>query len=129
MTVALSPDDKLLASGSWEDKRICLWEVGTGKLVREFGERKHEVCASRFSPDGKTLATGGIDGPIHLWDVGTGQEVRQLVGHPSFVEKLIFTKDGKTLISASYARPFACGTWPEVSKCVCWAGASTWCTD
>jgi RNA polymerase sigma factor (sigma-70 family) len=102
MTVAMSPDDKLLASGSWEDKRICLWDVSTGKLVRELGERKHEVCAARFSPDGKTLATGGIDGPIHLWDVGTGQEVRQLVGHPSFVEKLIFTKDGKTLISASY---------------------------
>jgi RNA polymerase sigma factor (sigma-70 family) len=102
MTLALSPDDRLLASGSWEDKRICLWNVETGKLVRELGKRKHEVGATRFSPDGKTLATGGIDGPIHLWDVATGQEVRQLVGHPSFVEKLIFTKDGKTLISASY---------------------------
>jgi RNA polymerase sigma factor (sigma-70 family) len=102
MTVAMSPDDKLLASGSWEDKRICLWDVATGKLVRELGERQHEVGATRFSPDGKTLATGGIDGPIHLWDVATGKEVRQLVGHPSFVEKLIFTRDGKTLISASY---------------------------
>jgi RNA polymerase sigma factor (sigma-70 family) len=102
MTVALSPDDKLLASGSWEDKRICLWDATTGKLLRELGNCAHEACESRFSPDGKTLATGGIDGPIHLWDVASGKEVRRLEGHPNFVEKLIFTRDGKTLISASY---------------------------
>ena len=107
MTVALSPDDKLLASGSWEDKRIVCGMWARASWCVNSVSVSTRSATTRFSPDGKTLATGGIDGPIHLWDVATGKEVRQLVGHPSFVEKLIFTRDGKTLISASYDKTVA----------------------
>ena len=31
-----------------------------------------EVNAAAFSPDGRTLATGGDDGRVQLWDVATG---------------------------------------------------------
>jgi WD40 repeat protein len=43
------------------------------------------TIALAYSPDGKTLATGGWDMRIRLWDVSTGTQVRQFQGHTDAV--------------------------------------------
>jgi WD40 repeat protein len=54
-----------------------------------------------FSPDGKTLVSGGAGG-LYVWDVTTGKELGwyrpRLDGPPH--EALAFSPDGKTLITA-----------------------------
>jgi WD40 repeat protein len=54
--IAFSPDDKTLASTSFEGT-VRLWDVATGKssVIHTFGGRLSSVT---FSPDGKLLATG-----------------------------------------------------------------------
>jgi RNA polymerase sigma factor (sigma-70 family) len=54
-----------------------------------------------FSPDGKTLASGGHDGSVRLWDFATGKEIQQCVGHTAEVNCVSFSSDGKGLASAS----------------------------
>ena len=112
-SVAFSPDGKTLASGS-DDNTIRLWNVDTGETERiltghagEFegidnGPSSVEgVKSVAFSPDGKTLASGGGDNVIHLWDIGTGKRKMTLTGHTHWVFSLAFSPDGKTLASGS----------------------------
>ncbi len=63
-----------------------------------------------ISPDGKTLATAGLDGTIRLWDVDTGKFIKCLLGHNSWVFRLAWSPDGNTLASAG-AYDGSVGLW------------------
>ena len=66
------------------------------------------VCSAAFSPDGRTIASGGHDKEIRLWDRGTGKEIGRLRGHQGIaVLSLAYSPDGKTL---------AAGNWDDVIR-------------
>jgi WD40 repeat protein len=103
--MAFSPDSHALASiacsaGAEESfSEITLWDVANGKPLRQFRLARGPVFALAFSPDGKSLATGGLDSAVHLWEVITGQERQQLRGHQDKVLALTFSPDGQRLAS------------------------------
>jgi WD40 repeat protein len=97
-----SRDGKVLITGG-ADGVIRLWEVPTGKPLRQLEGHQGWVRCLALSPDGKTLASGGgwWDFSLRLWDVGTGKKLRCLDkkehGEIGFVA---FSPDGKALYSA-----------------------------
>jgi WD40 repeat protein len=94
--VAFSRDDKALAWASGYSVRVR--EVATWK--ERFAADGHvtEIDAIAYSPDGKTLASGGThDDRVLLWDVATGKERRAIDCEAQGVHCLAFAPDGKSL--------------------------------
>ncbi|MBC7816377.1 MAG: hypothetical protein IAG10_05740 [Planctomycetaceae bacterium] len=70
-TLSFSPDSRWLVSGSW-DKTLKLWDVGTTRLIKNFGQigiANGEKQAA-FSSDGRLLAVTAR-GVVHVWDVAS----------------------------------------------------------
>jgi RNA polymerase sigma factor (sigma-70 family) len=66
--VAYSPDGKTLATAG-DDRFVRLWDAGTGKESRRFGDVQGKLGAIAFASDGKRLVTGGDDGTAIVWDL------------------------------------------------------------
>jgi WD40 repeat protein len=66
--MALSPDCKLFASGSY-DSKVRLWDLHSLTEILVLKGHLHYVNALAFSPDSKILASGSNDCNIILWDL------------------------------------------------------------
>ncbi len=113
--VAFSPDSATIASGGL-DAKVRLWDAATGKQRDHYTDPADgtgvvvmgavavpnaRVFAVAFSPDGKTLATGGQNNAVRLWDVKTGKKLRELRSTPAAaVHGLAWSPDGKRLAAA-----------------------------
>ncbi len=77
--VAFSPNGRLIASAG-EDHTVKLWSPSDASLVRSLEGHSDRIESLAFSPDGKTLATGGLGlaGNVALWDIPSGGLVRSL---------------------------------------------------
>src|SRR4051794_10611593 len=58
-----------------------------------------DVQSVAFSPNGRTVVTGGSDHSVRVWNAATGRLLRTLVGfvHSYSVVLLGFAPDGRTL--------------------------------
>lgn len=106
--MAYSSDGTILAeadssvSGEKQRSMIRLRDLLTRPMAtRTLEGHRHGVSALVFSPDDRTLASGGPCDVIRLWDVATGKEVGQL-GKIAIVSSLAFSSDGKVLVSAGH---------------------------
>ena len=97
--VLFSPRLNLMGSVNY-DAPPEIWDPSTGKIVRRL-EGFDAATALTFSPDGRTVATGGTDSTIRIWELATAQQRFKLDGHLGFVTGMAFTPDGKTLISGA----------------------------
>jgi len=107
LAVAFSPDGSILATAIGGD--IAIWRA-EGWLflnrLKDSGHRQLEALA--FSPDGRVLVSGSIDGAIAVWRVKPGAEawdlehVCDLNGHESAAVAVEFSPEGDLIASAGY---------------------------
>jgi WD40 repeat protein len=76
-------------------------DVATCKLLRSFTGHTQDILTIKFSPDGRSLATGSVDRTIKTWDVKTGQVLQTLTGHFDRINSIGYSPDGTLLVSGS----------------------------
>jgi WD40 repeat protein len=67
--IAISPDGRWVATASWLNSLVKVWDAQSGDLVRNLPAPARTVVA--FSPDGRWLATSSSE--YQLWEVGSWQ--------------------------------------------------------
>jgi WD40 repeat protein len=125
LSVAFSPDGKLLGSGS-SDNTIKLWDGA--RLLRTLNTQEqqrmltfgnplsgpvpntpdspgidNQINSVAFSPDGKLLASGGLNGIVKLWSTENGATQRVLNNRPDYESKsissVVFSPNGRLLVA------------------------------
>ncbi len=125
--IAFSPNGKTLASLSnitLDKDEIFLWDVGKGEYITTLGRHGKALGNSyafrpsglAFSPDGKLLASGSLDGTIRFWNANAavsdslfhnlwggifGYKKGTIKRYKDYVLSVAFSPDGRTLASGS----------------------------
>lgn len=69
--MSYSPNGSLLAL-AFDTPTLQIWDLATGKPIRQIEGHESEINCAAFSPDGKQVATGGNDGTIRIWNLPNG---------------------------------------------------------
>ncbi|MGB3639309.1 MAG: serine/threonine-protein kinase [Rivularia sp. (in: cyanobacteria)] len=101
-SMAISPEGRILVSGSDYYYPIKLWSIKTRILLRTF-KCNYSINTVAISPDGLIIAAGDSANNIQLWDVNSRSKIGLLKEYTSFlagVNCLSFSPDSKYLASA-----------------------------
>jgi WD40 repeat protein len=100
--VSFGPGDHLIATAG--GTTAWVWALPSGRVVAKVPVGGVDVLSgAAISPDGRTLAVGGIPGPISLIDIRTRRVVARLHEQLDFAAytQLLFTPDGRYVLADS----------------------------
>jgi WD40 repeat protein len=115
--LAFSPDSKVLAVahgkhlhtaaviGEKFRNEISFWDVASGRYLRSFKSRDVGLASSLcFSPDGKSLALGGVGPRFYVWEAATGKELWKTTLPGGTFGDFVFSPDSKCLALITHRR-------------------------
>jgi WD40 repeat protein len=110
-SVAFSPDGKTLAGGvelatppdsksPHRDRRVRLWDAGTGKVRGETATFKGSPSEVAYLPDGKTVVAVGWGCAVHAWSSDTLKEQWTLSTVGYIGRHFAISADARTIATA-----------------------------
>jgi WD40 repeat protein len=103
LNLAVSPDGGTIAASGFGG--VFLWDAATGAQVHErLVAHDGGTAAAAFSPDGRTLVSGGFgDGRVLRWDTATWEPIGEpLAKGLQRVFALAFSPDGSMFAAGGY---------------------------
>lgn len=94
------PDGKTVVSGG-SDSALTVWELNTGKHLREEDRHRDQIETLAFQPDGTRLVSRCWNGEVRLWDLSSAHTLAKKsldeLARPDFC----FTPDSSALFGSS----------------------------
>ncbi|KAG2040923.1 quinon protein alcohol dehydrogenase-like superfamily [Suillus americanus] len=113
-SVCWSPDGGRVASGSM-DHTLRVWDVRSrDTIIGPIEATSNMPVLARYSPDGRMIATSGLQ--LKIWDANTGELLKKI---QIKVVCMAWISDGKTLISygdSGIIRKLDTATWTETAR-------------
>ncbi|HEY6700767.1 MAG TPA: c-type cytochrome [Pseudolabrys sp.] len=101
-SLAVSPDNTMLASASW-DRTIRLWPLNGGE-PRVLEGNAQNANGVAFSPDGKNVVSAGYDATVRIWPLaGGGEIVRNL---PTPLNDVAVAPDGEIVAAGANGKVY-----------------------
>jgi WD40 repeat protein len=117
-SVAISANGKLIATAyrvGNDESTIHLWDATTLKVIKTFDRLdksapigpdgkplrpENFLMSVALSPNGRVLATSGLNESVQLWDTSTGKQIGTLKGEVGRLTiQIRFSPDGRTLLT------------------------------
>ncbi len=100
LALEFSADGRQLASGA-ADRAVRLWEVATGRQLRNLEAHGGHVLAVTLRHDGRMLASAGADNAVRTWSLITGDVVKTVNDFKKEVTSLHYTESRNLLMATS----------------------------
>jgi RNA polymerase sigma factor (sigma-70 family) len=115
--LAFSPDGATVLAAGSGGRPLGLWDIATGKEVRQFGHGTQQPRAVAMSPDGALVTEA--DTVVRVWKTKSGELAAELKGHTNGVQAATFSPDGSMLATGSHdatIRIWDVKTWKELRR-------------
>jgi WD40 repeat protein len=94
----VSPDGKYVVIGG---RMPTIYTLPSGSIIARLPAHRFYTDAVAFSPDGRYLATGSMDGTAKLWQTGSWHHLGTFSGHLLGVHCIAFSPDSLRLATGS----------------------------
>ena len=96
---AFSPDSSRLLSAH-EDGNVRLWEVKTGRLLKQYKCHSGPALTVEFSKNGSRFLSGGKDKRLRIWKIDTGEEIQSFKMNDDVIAAKFYLNEDYVLASS-----------------------------
>eukprot|EP00698_Gefionella_okellyi_P013776 TRINITY_DN3791_c0_g1_i1.p1 TRINITY_DN3791_c0_g1~~TRINITY_DN3791_c0_g1_i1.p1 ORF type:complete len:848 (-),score=140.28 TRINITY_DN3791_c0_g1_i1:1180-3519(-) len=100
-STAINASGEWLAFGSAKLGQLLVWEWHSESYVLKQQGHFYDMNVVAYSPDGRTLATGGDDGKVKFWSTTSGHCFCTFADHVAPVTGVVFVPNGTAVLTSS----------------------------
>jgi WD40 repeat protein/serine/threonine protein kinase len=114
------PSGEILSAGP--DGAVILATPNRLAFERLLGHQA-SLRVLRFSPEGRALASAGLERGVRLWDVAAARQTQTYHGHAAGVAALVWSPNGRSVVSGSLDGELHC--WDPITLQLRWTNSLT----
>lgn len=103
-SITFSPNGRYIATATYLDKTIRVWDIEAGTLFRVFNGHRDAVTSVAFSPDGSQLVSSAYDCSIRIWSLKEDNHEIIHIESDTSLKSVAYSPDGKYIVAGGWGK-------------------------